>query len=184
VLPSRVDQISTAGGWTCALGCDGAVTSLHDGRFVPAPVPMLGPFRRVRAGLDSCCALASDGELTCWNADHADRRQTPLVDVGAPWATCGLEADGTPWCPQRDSQRVETPAARFSSAVFNAVSGCGVDSLSGVLVCWGSATAPSPATTSSSITGVPGSFCGLRDGAVTCWGWGWQAYNQTEGAIR
>jgi hypothetical protein len=184
LLPSRVDQISTAGGWTCALGSDGAVTSLHDGRSVPAPVPMRGPVRRVRAGLDGCCALASDGALTCWNADHADRLKTPLVDVGAPWATCGLAADGTPWCPPTDSHGIERPAARFSSAVFNTVSGCGVDRTSGALVCWGAATAPSPARTFSAITGVPGSFCGLQDGAVTCWGWGWQPDNRAEGAIR
>jgi hypothetical protein len=182
-LPARVDQISTAGGWTCALGSDGAVTSLHDRGFVPVPVPMLGPIRRVRAGLDSCCALALDGALTCWNADHADRRETPLVDVGAPWASCGLAADGTPWCRPIDDHRVETPATRFSSAVFNTVSGCGVDKTSGAIVCWGAATAPSPARTFSSITGVPGSFCGLRGGAVTCWGWGWQADTHGEGAI-
>ena len=107
-LPSRVDQISTAGGWTCALGSDGAVTSLNDGRFVPAPVPLLGPFRRIRAGLGGCCALASDGALTCWNADHTDRRQTPLVDVGAPWATCRLVRRHALVPAHRQLQRPET----------------------------------------------------------------------------
>ena len=171
-LPARVDQISTAGGWTCVLGSEGAVTSLYDGRFILAPVPMLGPFRRIRAGPGGCCALASDGALTCWNADHTDRRQTPLVEVGAPWATCGLAADGTPWCPPTDSYSVQRPAARFSSAVLNTVSGCGVDRTSGTLVCWGAATVPSSAGKFSSITGVPGSFCGLRDGAVILLGLG------------
>ena len=135
------------------------------------------------------CALATNGSVDCWGADHPYFDQFPLVPpanarfttiemstVNNFWYGCGLKPDKSIECwgtPADHPVVTSPPAGKFESISVGGANSCAIDT-EGYPHCWGAADGVNnlPSGSFSHVDGGLNYSCALSTtgGNINCWG--------------
>jgi hypothetical protein len=135
-----------------------------------------GRFQQVSAGFGHSCAVRTDGTIACWGANSAGQSTPPAGKfsrvVAADSHSCAISIGGSLSCW---GQLVLAPVAGpFSHVTSSTVATCALSKGDGALSCWHlSSVGPAVEALTGTFSDVSVGYwliCGVRDGAVVCWG--------------
>jgi len=149
-----------------------------------------GPFLEVAIGEEHVCALRRDGIVKCWGTESEAIHPPPgtfRAIAGGGGHTCGLTGEGIMLCWGVTAVGLASPGT-FVAIASGHGGTCGIER-SGQVLC-----ANAPGSSGGVAMNVPGGrftqlsvgwshACGLRDGAVVCWGYSGDRKTQAPAGI-
>jgi len=158
VRPGTYEHLSVR--WdACAIQPDGALACFAPWSNGSSSTPPSGTFLSVSNGCRTHCAVATSGQLACWDVDAADpdpqataaTNPESLLTVPVPAGTftsvsvgkygaCAIRGDGTLLCWGNESfsaSLAQPPTEPFSSVSVGWNHACGIAVQSGEILCWG-----------------------------------------------
>ncbi|BCJ52481.1 hypothetical protein Asp14428_39560 [Actinoplanes sp. NBRC 14428] len=144
-LTGPVVDLAAGGDTTCAATAGGVAYCWGAGvpggeRKRPTALRTDGKVRQVAVGSRGQCALATDGEATCWDPKASSTGPLAGISVGAGHV-CGLRRDGRAWCRGDGVAApvdVGAPLVALDAGIGRT---CAVDTV-GYVYCWGLSGVP------------------------------------------
>jgi hypothetical protein len=143
-----------------------------------------GTFTAVSGGLETACALRSNGTVTCWG-DNTFKQVTRVlsgtfksISMGDAFC-CGVRFDGSVACNSyspNDGTYANGARPTPQDGTYVAVSAgyshaCAISAADGSVVCWGANMGSDPAGSFVAVSVGDGVMCGIKtDGTLACWG--------------